>query len=81
MAVAWNRISRSADATGPCGSSTPALRHEATRQAAAAAAKKRKREGRLHERVPATVQFMSDLNRRRTNESLLIAGPIIQSHV
>src|ERR1700722_11076249 len=44
MAVALNRISRSADATGPCGSSTPARRHEATRQAADRTAKIAKRE-------------------------------------
>src|ERR1700722_1866173 len=38
MAVELSRISRSADATGPCGSSTPAPRQEPAKHAATRAA-------------------------------------------
>src|ERR1700722_18169914 len=50
MAVALSRISRSADAIGPCGSSTPCARHGATRQTATRATRATKiseREGRV----------------------------------
>src|ERR1700676_4274569 len=53
MAVALKRISRSADATGPSGSSTPDPRHASTREAAPSAAKVCDREKRTQQLVMA----------------------------